>query len=48
LDKLVERRGYATVVRELNALRNVSTDRKTKSAASSDMRYLKKKYKRGD
>ena len=37
LDKLVERRGYATTIKELNALRNVTTDRKTRQAANSDM-----------
>ena len=48
LSALVKKRGYATVVRELNALRNVTTDRKTKQAATADMKWLKKKYKEGD
>ena len=47
LSALVKKRGYATVVRELNALRNVTTDRKTKKAATADMKWLKKKYKGG-
>ena len=47
LASLVKRRGYATVVRELNALRNVTTDAKTKQAATADMKWLKKKYKGG-
>jgi len=48
LSALVKKRGYATVVRELNALRNVTTDAKTKQAATADMKWLKKKYKGGD
>ena len=47
LSSLVKKRGYATVVRELNALHNVTTDAKTKQAAKADMSWLKKKY-RGD
>ena len=42
---LMKSRGYATVVRELNALRNVTTDRKTKRAASSDLKWLQKQHK---
>ena len=45
LSSLVKKRGYATVIRELNVLRNVTTDRKTKQAAESDMKWLKKKYR---
>ena len=45
LSALVKKRGYATVVRELNALRNVTTDAKTKQAATADMKWLKKKYR---
>jgi hypothetical protein len=45
LDYLVKKRGYATVIRELNALRNVSTDRETDKACTSDMYYLKRKYR---
>lgn len=45
LASLVKKRGYATVVRELNALRNVTTDAKTKQAAEADMKWLKKKYR---
>ncbi|HEC82505.1 MAG TPA: hypothetical protein ENI53_01285 [Thermoplasmatales archaeon] len=44
LSGLVKRRGYATVVRELNALRNVTTSRQTKRAAESDMNWLRRKY----
>ena len=47
LSALVKKRGYATVVRELNALRNVTTDAKTKKAATADMKWLKKKYRGG-
>lgn len=47
LDGLVKERGYATVVRELNALHNVTVDRKTKMATESDLRYLQAKYKGG-
>ena len=48
LSALVKRRSYATVIRELNALRNVTTDAKTKQAATADMKWLKKKYRGGN
>jgi len=46
LSALVKKRGYATVIRELNALRNVTTDAKTRRAAEADIKWLKKKYGR--
>lgn len=45
LKRRVQRDGYATVVRRLNALRNVSTDRETDILAEKDMAYLKKRYR---
>jgi len=45
LERLVHRDGYATVIRRLNALRNVSTDRETDHAAKTDMEHLRSKFK---
>jgi len=45
LERLVNRDGYATVIRRLVALRNVSTDRETDYAAKIDMEHLKSKFK---
>lgn len=42
---LVKTRGYATVVGELNALRNVSTVRKVDKVCKADMAWLKRKYR---
>jgi len=45
LDRLVRKLSYATVVRKLNALRNVSTSKETDRKAKADMEYLRKKYR---
>lgn len=45
LGKSVRHDGYATTVRRLNALRNVSTDRKTDRVAKEDMNWLKRRYR---
>lgn len=45
LNESVRKDGYATTIRRLNALRNVSTDAKTDRVAKADMIYLKKKYR---
>lgn len=45
LDKVVKRDGYATTIRRLNALKNVSTNRKTDRTTTEDMNYLRRKYR---
>lgn len=45
LEKLVKRDGYATAVRRLLQLRNVTKDKETVSKATSDMAYLRKKFR---
>ena len=45
LEKLVKRDSYATVVRRLLQLRNVTKDQATVKAASDDMHYLRQKFK---
>ena len=45
LNNAVKKDGYATIVRRLNQLKNVTKDRQTKSAAAKDMEYLKKKFR---
>ena len=45
LSHMVRTQGYAKVVRKLNGLRNVSTDRETDRVAGADMAYLKRKYR---
>ncbi|MBW3017299.1 hypothetical protein KY316_02915 [Candidatus Woesearchaeota archaeon] len=45
LDKAVKKDSYATIVRRLNQLRNITKDKATKKAMESDMAYLKKKYR---
>jgi len=45
LEKLVKRDSYATVVRRLLQLRNVTKDQETVTKATADMLYLKKKFK---
>ena len=37
--------GYATVIRQLNALRNVTKDRETRRALKMDMAYLRRRYR---
>ncbi|HLF54126.1 MAG TPA: hypothetical protein VI612_00205 [Candidatus Nanoarchaeia archaeon] len=44
LEKLVKRDSYATVIRRLLQLRNVTKDEGTVMKASSDMLYLRKKF----
>ncbi|MBW2994941.1 hypothetical protein KY312_01175 [Candidatus Woesearchaeota archaeon] len=46
LNKAVKKDSYATIVRRLNQLKNVTKDRQTKSIATKDMEYLKKKYRK--
>jgi hypothetical protein len=45
LEKLVKKDSYATVVRRLLQLRNVTKDQETILKASNDMLYLRKKFK---
>ncbi len=45
LRRIVRREGYATAIRRLNSLRNVSTNRETDHAAKMDMEYLRRKYR---
>ncbi len=45
LEKLTKRDSYATVVRRLLQLRNVTKDQETVLKASADMLYLRKKFK---
>jgi hypothetical protein len=44
LNKAVKENSYATIVRRLNQLRNLTKDKETKIAAKKDMEYLKKKH----
>jgi hypothetical protein len=46
LNKAVKKDSYATIIRRLNQLRNITKDRKTKKTMEKDMEYLKKKYKK--
>ena len=46
LNKAVKKDSYATIIRRLNQLRNVTKDRETKLIVKKDMDYLKKKYKK--
>jgi hypothetical protein len=46
LNKAVKKDSYATIIRRLNQLRNVTKDKETKLAVRKDMEYLKKKYKK--
>ena len=45
LEKLVKRDGYATAVRRLLQLRNVTKDNGTVTKSTSDMVYLRKKFR---
>ena len=45
LSKLVKKDSYATVVRRLLQLHNVTKDKPTVKATSADMEFLKKKFK---
>ncbi len=45
LNAAVKKDSYATIVRRLNQLRNLTKDRQTKSVIRKDMGYLKKKYR---
>ena len=45
LEKLVRKESYATVVRRLLQLKNVTKDSATVKAAASDMAYLKRKFR---
>ena len=46
LNQAVKKDSYATIIRRLNQLRNITKDRETKKAMEKDMEYLKKKYKK--
>ena len=45
LKKIVKKDSYATVIRRLNQLRNVTKDEPTKKKAAKDMANLKKLYR---
>ena len=42
--KAVKKDSYATIVRRLNQLKNVTKDKQTITIAKKDMVYLKKKF----
>ncbi|MBW2996583.1 hypothetical protein KY332_04770 [Candidatus Woesearchaeota archaeon] len=44
LNKAVKKDSYATIVRRLNQLVNITKDKETKKAIKLDMAYLKKKH----
>lgn len=46
LNRVVKKDSYATIIRCLNQLKNVTKDKQTKSVVKKDMEYLKKKYKK--
>lgn len=46
LNRMVRTDSYATTIRRLNALKNVSTSRKADASASADMAYLRNKYRK--
>ncbi|MBW2982129.1 hypothetical protein KY343_04575 [Candidatus Woesearchaeota archaeon] len=46
LNKAVKKDSYATIIRRLNQLRNVTKDKETKKAMEKDMQYLKEKHKK--
>ena len=45
LKGIVQKEGYATAVRRLNALRNISKDKRTDDIALKDMNYLRKEFR---
>ncbi|VVB81894.1 Uncharacterised protein [uncultured archaeon] len=45
LEKMVKKDGYATVIRRLLQLRNVTKDEETVTKATGDMAYLRKKFR---
>jgi len=45
LEKLVKKDSYATVIRRLLQLKNVTKDKETVKKVISDMAYLKKKFR---
>ena len=47
LERVKSKSGYATVIRRLNFLNNISDDPATKRAAKSDMTFMQKKYRYG-
>jgi len=46
LEKVIRKDGYATVIRRLNWLRNVTASKPTKAAALADMKYLQRRHHR--
>ena len=45
LEKLVKKESYATTIRRLLQLRNVTKDKETVTKATADMTYLRKKFR---
>ena len=45
LRSAVKKDSYATIVRRLNQLRNLTKDKETKALLEKDMAYLKEKYR---
>ena len=45
LEKMVKKDGYATTIRRLLQLRNVTKDKETVTKATGDMAYLRKKFR---
>jgi len=46
LSSAVKKDSYATIVRRLNQLKNVTRDAGTKKTTAKDMLFLKKKFKK--
>ncbi len=46
LSSAAKKDSYATIVRRLNQLKNVTRDAGTKKTAAKDMLFLKKKFKK--
>jgi len=46
LNKAVKKDSYATIIRRLNQLINITKDKATKTAMKKDMAYLQKKHKK--
>ena len=44
--KAVKKDSYATIIRRLNQLRNITKDRETAKLMEKDMTYLKKKFRK--
>lgn len=44
LNKAVKKDSYATIIRRLNQLRNITKDKMTKKLMEKDMAYLRKQH----